>query len=212
MYTPTMLHSDAELLDNWRAGDQTAGRLLIERYYEMVKHFFLNKVSNGVEDLVQETFLKCLNSRDRVGDDHKFRSYLFTIAYNELRMSLRRRYRHGEHVDFSEVSLSDLAPKPSALIAKRQERRLLLEGLRTISLEYQVLLELHYWEKLTTEEMAQVLQMPVGTIRGRLRRARALLEDAMNELVLTPEFLRTTKTHLDDWANLCRLELEERGK
>ena len=207
-----MMPTDATLLARWRSGDQTAGQTLIARYYDVVKHFFVNKVSASIEDLVQETFLKCVNSRDRLDDEDKFRSYLFTIAYNELRSHLRQNYRHGERVDFGEMSLSDLSPEPVTMIVKRQERRLLLEGLRTIPFEYQVLLELHYWEKLKTEEMAQVMKMPVGTIRSRLRRARELLECTIDELALNPEALQTTKTLLDDWADLCRLELEERGK
>lgn len=195
---------DGELLERWRDGDRSAGEALFEKYYDLVERFFLNKVTVGVADLVQETFMACVKGRDRISQSSKFRSYLFSVAHRILQLHLRKKYRTPEQVDFAEVAVRDLNPTPSSLIARRREQKLLLDGLRSIPLDYQVVLELHYWEKLTTEDIGEVVHLPVGTVRSRLRRARELLEQAMGRLASSPDELESTVTRLDDWAEQCR--------
>jgi RNA polymerase sigma-70 factor (ECF subfamily) len=200
--------SDGALLERWRAGDAAGGEALFEKYYPMVERFFLNKVTSGVADLVQETFIRCVESREKIRDDGRFRSYLFAIAYNVLSAHLRERYRGGGVLDTSAVSVCDLAPGPGTLVARRREHRLLIEALRNIPIDEQVLLELHYWEQLTTEQMAEALAIPVGTVRGRLQRARARLEEAMRHLAESPRDLTSTLERLDEWAAECRQRLD----
>lgn len=181
--------------------------MLFERYFQAVERFFLNKAPDHVDDLVQETFLGCLKSRDQVTDSSKFRAHLFAIAYHVLGTHLRHVYRGRKHLDFTEISMHDLAPGPGSAMAHHDEQRLLLEALRKIPVDHQVLLELHYWEALTTEEIAKVLGVPVGTVRGRLQRARAQLEQAMERLANSPRLLESTRDRLDDWVADCRRRL-----
>ncbi len=199
--------SDVELLQRWRGGDQRAGQTLVERNYDIVERFFINKTASEIEDLVQETFLRCVQNRDRVVDGGKFRAYVFSIAYNVLRMHLRKRYRSGQQVAFEEESFADLEPRPSLLIAKRQEERYLIEALRMIPIAYQVLLELFYWERLTSDDIGHILQMPAGSVRRRLLRARQLLAGALKRINASSEPLEHTMTKLDDWAEACRRQL-----
>jgi RNA polymerase sigma-70 factor, ECF subfamily len=205
-----MAADDVVLLKGWRRGDAAAGEELFERYYDLVERFFLNKLSGDVQDLVQETFIACVEARDRVQDSSRFRSYLFSIAYNVLRGHLRKLYRGGHQLDLDEMSIQQVAPGPGTQLGERREQRLLLEALRAIPVDYQVILELHYWEQLTTEDMAEVLKMPVGTARSRLIRARKLLEEAMSRLAGSPVELESTMTRLDDWAERCRLAMQNR--
>lgn len=201
--------SDGVLLERWRDGDQAAGKELFDRYYDPVERFFLNKLDSGVDDLVQETFERCVGSCDQLSDSNKFRSFLFAIAYRVFQDHLRRRYRRAEPLPFDEVSFADLSPGVTSLVARRREHRLLLKGLRTIPLLDQVTLELHYWEGLTTQEMAEVFNVPLGTARGRLVRARAKLEKAMAELAESPELLRSTLAKLKEWVAECREQLSQ---
>lgn len=200
--------SDGELLTRWRAGDTASGEALFERYYDVVERFFLNKVSGGAQDLVQETFIRCVESRERIRDNDQFRLYLFGIAYNVLSAHLRERYRGDRAIDLGEVSVCDLAPGPGSLVARRREHRLLIEALRNIPVNEQVILELHYWEQLTTNQMADVLGIPIGTARGRLQRARTRLEEVMQRLAESPQDLASTLARLDDWAAECRERLD----
>jgi len=200
--------SDGDLLERWRAGDTASGEALFERYYDMVERFFLNKVASGVQDLVQETFIRCVEGRDQIRDDGRFRVYMFGVAYHVLSAHLRERYRGNRAIDLSEVSVCDLAPGPGSVVAERREHRLLIEALRNIPVDDQVLLELHYWEQLTTHQMAEVLGIPVGTARGRLQRARTKLEEVMQRLAESPQDLTSTLARLDDWAAECRERLD----
>ena len=205
---PSNEPSDGTLLERWRAGDTASGEALFERYYDMVERFFLNKVASGVQDLVQETFIRCVESRDRIRDDDRFRVYMFGVAYNVLSGHLRERYRGNRAVDFNEDSVHDLSPGPGSVIAERREQRLLIESLRNIPVDDQVLLELHYWEQLTTHQIAEVLGIPVGTARGRLQRARTKLEEVMARLAESPQDLTSTLSRLEDWAAECRVHLD----
>jgi RNA polymerase sigma-70 factor (ECF subfamily) len=200
--------SDAELLGSWRSGDKRAGEALLERYYDVVERFFLNKVVEGIGDLVQETFKACVEGRDRLNEQDKFRAFLFGIANNVLLKHLRARYRMPENIDLDELPMHALSPGPGTLAVRHREQRLLLEGLRRIPFKHQVVLELHYWEGLKTMEIAQVLDMPTGTVRRRLQEARACLEQVMAQLAGSPELLDSTLVRLEDWAHQCRLAMD----
>ena len=71
------VQSDGELLAAWQAGDREAGGALIDRYFEPVRRFFENKVADGIEDLIQQTFLALVGRRDHIRDPEAFRGYLF---------------------------------------------------------------------------------------------------------------------------------------
>lgn len=206
--------SDTELLERWRAGDREAGTNLFERYYQRVERFFVNKVPDAgteIRDLVQETFMALVKNRDRVAPG-KFRSYLFSVAYKQSQGYLRARYRRGGKLvaidDASQISVHDVSPGPVSVLCKREEQRLLLEGLRRIPLADQTLLELFYWETLSTEEIAAVLGIPRGTVKSRLRTARGKLEEAITAIAASDEVLRSTLSDLDGWAERCRQLLD----
>jgi RNA polymerase sigma factor (sigma-70 family) len=174
--------ADFALLEAWRSGDRGAGEELFLRYYDAVDRFFANKVREAAEDLVQQTFHACVEGRDRLRRDASFRSYLFGIAHNLVRAHFRRQRREAELIDFGTVCVFDLAPGPSTVIARRRDQARLLDALRRIPLDYQVVLELRIWEGLRTIEIAAVIGVPHGTARSRVRRARELLAQALGEV------------------------------
>jgi RNA polymerase sigma-70 factor (ECF subfamily) len=200
--------TDGELLERWRGHDAASGEALFDRYYPMVERFFLNKVGDAVSDLVQETFIRCVENRDKIRDNNQFRLYIFGIAYNVLKAHLRVRYRGGQPVDVHESSVRDVAAGPVTLAVRRSEHRMLLEALRSIPIEDQVILELHYWDNLTTDDIAEALAIPAGTARGRLQRARDKLGDVMHRLTLSAQDLMTTVACLEGWARDCRDHLD----
>lgn len=194
--------SDSELLVAWRSGDKRAGSELFERYFEPISRFFVNKLSEDPDDLVQETFVACLHGRDRLRDPASFRSYLFGIACNVLRTHLRR-HTHVP-LDDDDRCAFDLAPGPSTALHAREGERLLLDALRRIPVELQILLELHYWESMKTDEIADVLGLAPGTVRGRLQRGRARLLEVVEELPMPRAMQATLTNELDAWAAALR--------
>ena len=198
------MSTDAELLDAWRNGDRKSGEELFERHFDAVARFFRNKVDHGIDDLIQRTFLACVESKDKFRGDSSFRTYLFGVAHNVLGKHFRSKKRHGDKIDFGVTSVFDLSPSPSVIVAKHREQQVLLQALRKIPLDHQIVLELYYWEKLSAREVAEVVQVPEGTARTRIRRAKQLLEEEMAKLMGNKDQLETTIANLDSWAASLR--------
>jgi len=204
---PWGVPSDVELLTAWRAGDKPAGEALFDRHFAAVNRFFRNKAGDDLGDLVQRTFLTVLEARQDFRGEGSFRGYLLGIAYNVLRHHYRDR-QVGRAIDVETVSLADVAARPSEVLAARREHRRLLEALRRVPLEHQSLLELYYWESMSASEIGEVLGVPEGTVRTRLRRAKQLLEERLTQLIEDRTVLETTLACLDDWAREIRAALD----
>lgn len=191
--------SDFELLEAWRGGDNDAANELFDRHLGAIYRFFASKVDDGVDDLLQRTFAACVESRDRFRGDSSFRTFLFAIARHELYSHFRSR-KKAANLDFGVSSLHDISPGPVSLVAKHTEQRLLLAALRHIPLDLQIAVELHYWEGLTGPQLAEVLGVPEGTVRSRLRRAKQALHAAITELAEDGAPVQNTIDNLEKWA------------
>ena len=196
---------DRALLAAWQRGERDAGRHLFRRYYEPVTRFFVNKAGDAAAELTQKTFLACVEGRTRYRGDGSFRSYVFAIAYRQLCRHYRD--RHRDPVDFTTASACDLDPSPSRIAVEREEQRLLLAALRAIPLVYQTVFELHYWEDVTTAEIAAILEIPAGTVKSRLRLGRGLLRAAIERLAATPALAEQTWGGLDTWAHEVAIQV-----
>jgi len=204
--------SDLVLLEAWLAGDARAGSALFLRHYTLVNRFFRSKANAAdVADLIQSTFVACIEGKDRYDGSGAFKSYLLGIAFRLLCRHYRSKQRFSARIDFASVSACDLAPSPSQLVAARQEQRLILEALRKIPLEHQALLELVFWEDFTAMDAAAVLGIPLGTAKSRIRRAHQLLREQLAAQAESPALLETTLTQLDDWARGLREQLGTLG-
>ena len=195
---------DVELLAQWREGDLAAGDQLFDRHFASIHRFFRNKVGEGLEDLVQQTFMACVEGKERFRSDSSFRTYLFGVAHNLLREHYRTQRRTAEAIDFAETSAADTGVGPNTLVGKRREQRLLLEALRRIPIDSQIVLELYYWEEMSASQTAEVLGLPEGTVRGRVRRAKQLLKQQLGRLARSTEELDTTVGGLEGWAASLR--------
>lgn len=174
------LDPDLRELLRWRAGDQAAGEALFARYVERLCRFFASKCQGDVDELVQRTLLACVRAKDQFRAEASFRSYIFTIARNELYHHLRKLRRDGERLDFATTSVAELVTTPATRLARSAEQRRVVETLRELPVEQQTLLELHYWEELDIAELAEVFETTPGTIRVRLHRARKALRGKLN--------------------------------
>ncbi len=177
--------SDAELLSRYAAGDESAFRELVNRYKNSLYVFlrqFLNQ-NDLVEDVFQETFLQVFSSRESFDPNRPLRPWLFTIAANKAKDALRKQQRtatipigavaQAQDMSFEEL-LNTLASdtavpyddleKDETAVRVRQVIANMPENLREI-------LILAYFNKFSYKQMAQILSIPIGTVKSRLHTA-----------------------------------------
>lgn len=177
---PARRAEDFGLLDAWRAGDRTAGSALFERYVPALVRFFRNKASEP-EDLVQATFLACVEGRDRFEGRASFRTYLLAIARFQLYAHLRKVSRQPGDLAFDLVSIARITESAGRRIDRRRRHARLLAALQRLSVDEQLILELSYWESLSGPEVAEVMGLSHAAVRVRLHRARQRLAGVLAE-------------------------------
>lgn len=196
--------TDQELLLAWAWGSRDAGRAFYRRMFPLLNRYFANKVGSDadVEDLIQRTFLVCMDARGRFGARSTVRSWLVGISHNLLCEYYRHKGRASAEFDASRSSIRDLADGPSTLLGKAREEQILLDALRSLPLDLQFVLELYYWEDMSGPTLAAFLEIPEPTLRSRLRRAKLQMSDAMIASGAAPHDL--TEDALDARARKVR--------
>ncbi len=178
---PLVTESDETLLQAWCDGDAGAGEELLRRAFPRLYRFFFNKVGDDVGELVQQTLTACVEHRDKLSAAVSFEAYLLSMARNKLYDHLRRRGRSRELVGDSMPSVRDLGTSIVSLMGRQAREAAVLRALQALPVDLQVVIELHYWSELTTREIADVIEVPVGTVKSRLRRAREHFEVLLRE-------------------------------
>src|SRR4051812_20979229 len=207
--------TDDQLLSAWHSGDAMAGEVLWDRHSRSVLRFFRNKVPWPVAtDLAQRTIEHGLRLQQPV---ESLRYYLLGIARHQLldylRAEQRKRRRDGE---LEQLVIEDVVGSPEDwMVAKREQRRL-LRALRRLPLGLQIVLELRYWEQLSGREIAEVLEVPLGTVKSRILAGRVALRRLIEELAESPDELRSTMDSLEGWAarvqaGQCRVDAAAAG-
>ena len=178
-------YTDAELLKRYREGDETAFREIVERYKNSLYSFlrrFLNR-QDLVEDVFQETFLQLFASRDSFDTSRPLRPWLFTIAANKAKDALRKMQRHssmsiGAIADSGDVSVDDVINilasykiTPADEVTMEETARRVREIVADMPENLRGILILAYFEQFSYKHMAEILSIPIGTVKSRLHTA-----------------------------------------
>jgi RNA polymerase sigma-70 factor (ECF subfamily) len=135
----------------------------------------------------------------------RFRAFIFAVARFVLLEHIRSRARDREREpDFEERSIADLQPGVWTQAVARKERRDLVTALQMIPVESQIVLELFYWEDLSVAELAEALDVPPGTVKSRLFRAREQLASAIARVPSQDDDSRSARELLDAWRARVR--------
>ncbi len=178
-------YTDAELLKRYREGDEPAFREIVERYKNSLYSFlrrFLNR-QDLVEDVFQETFLQLFASRDSFDTSRPLRPWLFTIAANKAKDALRKMQRHssmsiGAIADSGDVSVDDVINiltsykiTPADEVTTEETARRVREVVADMPENLRGILILAYFEQFSYKHMAEILSIPIGTVKSRLHTA-----------------------------------------
>lgn len=189
--TPSL--TDEQLLDRYRGGDDAAFDALVRRYQQELFHFLIRFTGSraAADDVFQEAFLQVHLSADTFDTDRRFKPWLFTIASNKARDYLRRQARRptttlsapiGGHsggggggetgqsfLDFMQADL----PLPDESLEESELAERVQSTIGEMPEHLRQILLLSYFEKFSYQEIADILGIPLGTVKSRLHAAVA---------------------------------------
>jgi RNA polymerase sigma-70 factor (ECF subfamily) len=170
-------------------GDPTAFGVLVRRYQDRLFNTVYRLVGNAEDarDVVQEAFLHAYQALDSFKGDSLFFTWLYRIAVNTA-ISLKRKQRVALRLDSDrngEPSFEPLDPsetsRPGHALEQAEQEKRVQQALQRLSPEHRAVLILKDMEGQKYETMAEVLQVPIGTIRSRLHRARLELRELLEK-------------------------------
>lgn len=177
---------DLDLVAKAKTGDQVAFGKLMARYRESVFFMILKMIHNrdDAEDLTLEAFGKAFNSINNYSADFAFSTWLFKIATNNCIDFLRKKRLQTTSLDqktqtedgeVTPVAVRDHNPDPEQAMVKEQRAAKIRGAIEQLSPKYRSLIELRYLDELAYEEIAEKLDLPLGTVKAQLFRAKDML-------------------------------------
>jgi RNA polymerase sigma-70 factor (ECF subfamily) len=171
-------------------GDQKAYAELMSRYKDSIYYMLLKMVNNrdDAEDLTIEAFGKAFRNIRQYTPDYAFSTWLFKIATNncidfirkkrKMMLSIDRGFENEEGQDVSLEVKSD-GPAPDDVMMKKQKVMMMKDVVEKLKPRYRRLVELRYYQELSYEEISEELNLPLGTVKAQLFRAREFLYQIM---------------------------------
>ncbi len=156
-------------------GDSKAFNHLFEHYYPRLNYYLRRMVNDEAEDVLQDVWLIVVRRLATLREPEAFRSWLYKIAHNQAISKIRRKKSAGIFVELNdETPIEDTLYDETVLFQKYQINDL-NRGLEVLSIPHREVLTLRFIESLTYEEIAVVLDFPVGTVRSRIHYAKKSL-------------------------------------
>ena len=182
--------NDFHLVVKAREGNQKAYADLMRRYKDSIYFMVLKMVNNKEDamDLTVETFAKAFEKLDKYQPDYAFSTWLFRVATNNCIDFIRKKKLNttsihgmvdddGDDMPF-QIKSDTLNPEESSI--KKQQTEELKQLIESLPTRYRNLITLRYFDELSYEEIAQQLDLPLGTVKAQLFRGRYLLGNIIN--------------------------------
>ncbi|WP_166246155.1 RNA polymerase sigma factor SigW [Paenibacillus turpanensis] len=177
-----------------REGNRRAFADLVELYKDKMFHLGLRMLSNRqeAEDIVQETFLRVYMNLDRYDENQKFSTWIYRIATNLCIDRLRKRkasysldaeISDGEGQDFYSMLRSE-DPTPEDVLLLSETKQKIHNAIRELPEKYKSVVILRYLHDLSLQEIGDVLNMPVTTVKTRVHRGREYLRKILDQDLL----------------------------
>ena len=177
-----MLHTDEQLMLSVKDGNRDAFRILTDRHYANTLSFIYRFVKNKTlaEDLCQETFLRLWRCVPTYRPIAKFRTFLYHIARNVCLKQLEKEQRtpqvdsldtsYGEDDEYSRpiaVAIADTRYSPEALLIAKEMHEAIQAAIGKLSKEHQLVFRLTEVQGMSYQEVAKILECPIGTVASR---------------------------------------------
>jgi RNA polymerase sigma-70 factor, ECF subfamily len=171
---------DFRAIDRCLAGEEQAFAELIERHKDVVYSLAYHMLGDATEaeDIAQEAFVKAYRSLAGFRREASFRNWLCRIAQG-LCIDYLRAHRNERRQRESQLNFEPAAPGPEASFVAREE---INQALQRIPAPFRAVLVLRHSQELSYQEIAEILHLPLGTIKTHLRRGRAALKNELEKL------------------------------
>lgn len=171
---------DKKLMKMAQDGDSAAFGKLAHKYKDRLYNFIYRMIPEEQEaqDILQETFLRAYKERKRYQPDFAFSTWLYTIATNLVRSEYRKRKR-WKFISMGIGSQDDEMSIPAKITKDLNLMPYIEKALDKLGQEYRTAFILRDIQQLPYEEIAQIMKVPVGTVKSRLNRARALMREQL---------------------------------
>ncbi len=184
--------NDFQLIDEAISGDEKAYARLMKKYRKPVFHTVLRMVRNtdDAEDLTIETFGKAFKNLSKFQKSYTFSAWLFRIATNNCIDFIRKRKLKTLSVHAAQtlkdgrsirVDIRDDGLSPHDKTIRNQKIKIIREFVKLLPTKYQKLVKLRYFQELSYKEIAREVDLPLGTIKAQLHRAKNLLYDLVKK-------------------------------
>jgi RNA polymerase sigma factor (sigma-70 family) len=182
--------NDLLLVEQAKKGNEKAFASLLNRYRDSIYFMLLKMVNNGsdAEDLTIEAFGKAFRSLESYTPNYAFSTWLFKIATNNCIDFIRKKQsspsiidQGPDEMDTYTVNIQSDMPDPEEALINRQKIAQLREVVDTLKPRYKQLIELRYYKEYSYEEISKELDLPIGTIKAQLFRAKTLLYNILNK-------------------------------
>jgi len=178
---------DEALITTFQSGDLDVYRFLVERYQERIRNllFSIFHDRDFIDDLAQEVFIKAYQALPHFRFEASFYTWLYRIAVNKSRDELRKKKarRFFSFQTLDEGIEKELNFRLSVPPENRDTQELVAMGLQTLPEKFRTAVVLKDIEGLSYEEIAEVMQCQLGTVKSRISRARAMLRKALKPLM-----------------------------
>ena len=182
--------NDLVLVEQARNGNEKAFASLLNRYRDSIYFMLLKMVNNAsdAEDLTIEAFGKAFRSLETYTPNFAFSTWLFKIATNNCIDFIRKKQASPSIIDQASdemngytVNIQSDMPDPEETLINRQKFAQLREVVSQLKPRYRNLIELRYYKEYSYEEISKELDLPIGTIKAQLFRAKTLLYNILNK-------------------------------
>lgn len=187
-FAGSLMNSSADLVARACQGDQEAFRLIFERYSRPLISFIYDQVSNRelAEELTQETFVRAYRSLHTLREETKLSTWLFGIAKNVARESLRARVRDDRNVDLEDklvLNLSDRGPVPVKQLLNKELNEVIQNSLALLDEDKRLVFTLKVFQQCSYEEIAEITGFSIPKLKTDLHRARTEMRRRVGQYV-----------------------------
>lgn len=177
-------------------GDKTAFEVLVKKHQAAAGRlcYSIMKTDQGVSDIVQEVFLSVFRGLSKFRGDAAFKTWLYKITVHETMRYLKKRNRWNSLVNkkYSTTDATEVTfvvfnnTSPERLVLDSQKKALIQDAMDKLSDNHRIVLHLHYQEDLSVQEIAEILDIPVGSVKSRLHYARIQLKELLSPFFESP--------------------------